>query len=161
MAPVLGRVTDPVPSPVPLSCRDVEILGMELLVLDWLLCPLPLYPHFSRILLLSTCASVTTSLLILGIVPTKRLFGLDVAHGGLVGLAVLCLLGPATGAGYDGPAWPCEELLLELVALVGVLPMASLAISARLAWPSSHLWRSNNCTTAAAPSSTEPSYMST
>ena len=57
---------------------------------------------------------MTASLLSLGIVPTKRPFGLDVAHGGLVGLAVLGLLGPASGAGDDGPAWPCEELVLSL-----------------------------------------------
>ena len=69
-----------------------------------------------------------------GMVPTKRALGLEVALGGPVGLAVLGLLGPASGAGEDEPAWPIEELLVELMALMGVLlPSASLAISAFVA----------------------------
>ena len=70
-----------------------------------------------------------------GMVPTKRALGLEVALGGPgVGLAGLGLLGPASGAGDDDPAWPIEELLVELMALMGVFgPNASLAISALMA----------------------------
>ena len=66
--------------------------------LDWLLAPLPpLHPHCSLSLDRSTCAYVPLSLWYFGVVPTN-LFGLEVAHGAPLGLAGLCLLGPATAA---------------------------------------------------------------
>ena len=82
-------------------------LGVELLeeVLDWLLA-LPLYPHLALLRLLSAWASLMEFLGSFGIVPTNLATGLDVALGGPgVGLAGLGLLGPASVANDDGPAW--------------------------------------------------------
>ena len=104
-------------------------LGLGPLDLDWLLEPLPLYPHCSLNLLRSTCASVLPSFLYLGMVPTY-LLGLEVAQGAPLGLAGLGLLGPAIAAGEP---WPCDELVLVFLTREGAWPLASLAISSRLA----------------------------